>query len=293
MDLVRRATIMRELSREARSKGRKLSFVPTMGALHDGHLSLVRRAKELGDLTVVSVFVNPRQFGPSEDYASYPRELTRDADLCIQEGVDLLFAPEAGEMYPEGFRTHVEVEGLSDVLEGASRPGHFRGVCTVVLKLLNLVRPHFAFFGQKDAQQALVVRRMVRDLNLDTELVICPTVRQDDGLALSSRNAYLSVEERQAAAVLHRALDAGRRAIEEEGERDPHAIERCLRDVLAGEPRARVDYAVVVDGETLQPLQQLDRPVALMLAVWIGSTRLIDNQFARPTGAATPLGEVR
>ena len=286
MELVRRTTAMRELSREARAKGKKVAFVPTMGALHDGHLSLVRRARELGDLVVVSVFVNPKQFGPSEDLAKYPRDLTRDTDLCIQEGVDLLFAPEPADMYPAGFRTHVEVDGLSNVLEGASRPGHFRGVCTVVLKLTNIVRPHFAFFGQKDAQQALVIRRMGRDLNLDGELVICPTVRHEDGLALSSRNAYLDADEREAATVLYRALERARSVLENEGNRDPWLLEQEARAVIEREPRARLDYLSVVDAESLEPRPRVEGPVLIAGAIWVGATRLIDNVMARPLSPA-------
>ncbi|MBP7146684.1 MAG: pantoate--beta-alanine ligase [Acidobacteria bacterium] len=282
MELVRRIHLMREVSREARGKGKKLSLVPTMGALHDGHLALVRRARELSDLVVVSVFVNPKQFGPAEDYARYPRDLGRDADLCIQEGVDYLFAPEAEEMYSAGFRTFVDVEGLSAVLEGASRAGHFRGVCTVVLKLFNIVRPQFAVFGQKDAQQAVIIRRMMRDLNTDIELVIAPTVRDDDGLALSSRNAYLSREERVAAGVLHRALERARAMVEEEGVRDGRQVEAAVRHILEGEPRARVDYVAVVDMETLERHDTIDGETVVPIAVWIGNTRLIDNVIVRP-----------
>lgn len=293
MDLLRRTTMMRELSRETRAKGRKIAFVPTMGALHDGHLSLVRRAREMGDLVVVSVFVNPKQFGPTEDFALYPRDLTRDADLCLQEGVDVLFAPEVNDLYPEGFRSAVEVEGLSAVLEGASRPGHFRGVCTVVLKLFNIVRPHFTFLGQKDAQQTLVVQRMVRDLNVDTELIICPTMRHEDGLALSSRNAYLTADQRRAATVLHRALERGRAAIEEEGVRDTERVVETMRRLLDAEPLARVDYVTVVDTQSLEPRPTIDGPVLIPLAVWIGETRLIDNIVARPAHAeGRPTGEL-
>ncbi len=282
MELIRRVSLMREISREKRGRGKKIALVPTMGALHDGHLSLVRRARDLADIVVVSIFVNPSQFGPREDYERYPRDLARDADLCIAEGVDYVFAPEAEDMYPPGFRTWVEVEGLSSVLEGASRPGHFRGVCTVVLKLLNIVRPHFALFGQKDAQQAIIVRRMVRDLNVDVELVVCETVRQPDGLALSSRNAYLSPEDRAAATALHRALERARTLVEDEGETDAARVEREVREVLAGEPRVRVDYVAVVDEDDLQPVDRIDRPVLVALAAWLGDTRLIDNVIVKP-----------
>ncbi len=282
MELIRRVSLMREISREKRGRGKKIALVPTMGALHDGHLSLVRRARDLADIVVVSIFVNPTQFGPREDYERYPRDLARDADLCIAEGVDYVFAPEANDMYPPGYRTWVEVEGLSSVLEGASRPGHFRGVCTVVLKLLNIVRPHFALFGQKDAQQAIIVRRMVRDLNVDVELVVCETVRQPDGLALSSRNAYLSPEDRAAATVLFRALERARVLVEDEGETDAARVEREVREVLAGEPRVRVDYVALVDEDDLQPVERIERPVLVALAAWLGDTRLIDNVIVKP-----------
>lgn len=273
---------MQEIARQARGTGKKIAFVPTMGALHDGHLSLVRRARELGDLVVVSIFVNPRQFGPAEDFSRYPRDLARDSDLCIQEGVDQLFVPEAEEMYPAGYRTFVEVEGLSSVLEGVSRPAHFRGVTTVVLKLLNIVKPHFAFFGQKDAQQSVVVRRMVKDLNLDVEIVVAPTVRHEDGLALSSRNVYLGPAERAAATVLSRALSKARGMVEREGVRDARAIEQALRGVLEQEPRARVDYVAVVDANTLERIDQVTGETLIPLAVHVGGTRLIDNVIVRP-----------
>lgn len=282
MELVRRIHLMREISRQARARGKRIAFVPTMGALHDGHLSLVRRARELGDIVVLSVFVNPKQFGPGEDLARYPRDLARDADLCMQEGVNYLFAPEADEMYTPAFRTHVEVEGLSDVLEGAARPGHFRGVATVVLKLFNIVRPHFAFFGQKDAQQALVLRRMVRDLNLDVELVVAPTVRHDDGLAMSSRNAYLTAQEREAATVLYRALEVSRALVEDDGVRNTSDIESALGKVLESEPLARVDSIAVVGAEDLQRRDVIEGETLVALAVIIGTTRLIDNIIVRP-----------
>lgn len=290
MELVRRVHLMREISREARGKGRKIAFVPTMGALHDGHLSLVRRARELGDIVVLSVFVNPKQFGQGEDFDRYPRDIARDADLCLQEGVDYLFGPEADEMYTAAFRTYVEVEGLSNVLEGASRPGHFRGVATVVMKLFNIVRPHFAFFGQKDAQQALVLRRMVRDLNLDVEMIVAPTLRHDDGLAMSSRNAYLGRDERQAATVLYRALSRVRAMIEDEGVRDTRAAETELRRMIEAEPLSRIDYAAVVRSDDLTRHDTLDGETLVAVAVWVGSTRLIDNVIVRP-GTTGRVGE--
>jgi pantoate--beta-alanine ligase len=288
VDLVRRVQAMQEMARQARGTGKKIAFVPTMGALHDGHLSLVRRARELGDVVVVSVFVNPKQFGPAEDFTRYPRDLARDADLCIQESVDHLFAPEPDEMYPPGHRTFVDMEGLTTVLEGAARPNHFRGVLTVVMKLLHIVKPHFAFFGQKDAQQALVIRRMVKDLNLDAEIVVAPTVRHEDGLALSSRNAYLGPAERAAATVLSRALARARQLVEREEVRSARAVEAAVREVLAGEPRARIDYVAVVDAETLEPREEITGETLIPLAVFVGGTRLIDNALVRPPAAPRP-----
>jgi pantoate--beta-alanine ligase len=273
---------MSEIAREARSRGKKLALVPTMGALHDGHLALVRRGRELADVLVVSVFVNPTQFGPAEDFERYPRDLAADADLCIQEGVDYMFAPAAEAVYPHGFRTFVDVEGLSDVLEGASRPGHFRGVCTVVLKLFNICRPHFALFGQKDGQQASVLRKMTRDLNIDIDIVVCPTVREEDGLALSSRNVYLSASEREAAASLHRALRRGREAIAGDAVVSASEIEQTIREELAAERRVKIDYVAVVDFETLAPLETIDSTAMLAVAAWVGETRLIDNEIVDP-----------
>lgn len=293
MEIVRRVHLMREISREARAKGKKIAFVPTMGALHDGHLSLVRRARELGDIVVLSIFVNPKQFGPHEDYDRYPRDIARDADLCVQEGVNYIFAPEPDEMYPGTFRTYVEIEGLTTVLEGASRPGHFRGVATVVLKLFNIVRPHFAFFGQKDAQQVVVLQRMARDLNLDTEIVVAPTVRHEDGLAMSSRNAYLGPEERRAATVLHRALTAAARVVEDQGVRDVRAVEQLLRRTIESEPMAAIDYAVVVGASDLERHETLEGETLLAVAVRFGETRLIDNMLVRPLQSRGVDGDVR
>lgn len=277
MELVRRINLMREMSREARGKGKKIALVPTMGALHDGHLSLVHRARDMADLVVVSVFVNPKQFGPHEDFGRYPRDLARDTDLCIQEGVDILFVPESDEMYPASFRTFIEVEGLSSVLEGASRPGHFRGVATVVLKLLNIVRPHLAVFGQKDAQQVQVLRRMIRDLNVDVEMIVQPTLRHEDGLAMSSRNAYLAPEDREAAAILHRTLEHGRDLIQRGEVKDHRQLEAEMRHFLEKEPRVALDYVMVVNPETLEPPATLEGDLLIPIAATIGTTRLIDN----------------
>lgn len=259
-----------------RREGLRVGFVPTMGALHEGHLSLLDRARRLADRTVASIFVNPSQFGPREDLATYPRQEEEDARRLRREGCDLLFLPAVETIYPPGFCSWVEVGGPAEGLEGAHRPGHFRGVATVVAILLGLVQPDLAVFGEKDAQQMAVIRRLVQDLRLPVEIVAGPTVRTQDGLALSSRNAYLSAEERQAATVLHRALGAARQALEA-GERRGEEIRRRLRQVLEAEPRATVDYAEVVDADTFQPLDELRGRVVLPLAVKIGTTRLIDN----------------
>jgi len=251
-------------------------FVPTMGYLHEGHLSLVRRARAENDHVAVSIFVNPTQFGPHEDYNRYPRDLERDLRLLEPLGVDLVFAPSVEEMYPPGFQTWVIVEEVSRPLEGAARPGHFRGVATVVTKLFNIVQPDRAYFGQKDAQQAVVIRRMVQDLNIPVEIVVCPTVREPDGLAMSSRNTYLNPEERRAATVLFRALQATK-ARYEQGERDAERLREAMREVIQAEPLARLDYVSVADPETLQELDRVEDRALLSLAVYIGKTRLIDN----------------
>jgi pantoate--beta-alanine ligase len=278
MEVVKRVPQMMSLARRLRADGQKIGLVPTMGALHAGHMSLMNRARQMSDAVVSSVFVNPIQFGPAEDFDKYPRDLAFDAELCSARGVDYLFAPLIDEIYPEDFATYVVVEGLSDRLCGASREGHFRGVTTVVTKLLNIVRPHFAFFGRKDAQQAIIIKRMVRDLCLDSEIVVCPTQRDDDGLALSSRNAYLSFEERQAATILHKALEKAQ-VLYGSGTRDTAAILEAMEALVASEPLARVDYIAIVDTRDLEPVQTIedDTTVLVALAVYIGKTRLIDN----------------
>ncbi|HVQ35273.1 MAG TPA: pantoate--beta-alanine ligase [Candidatus Bathyarchaeia archaeon] len=273
MEIVRTVAAMR-----AAVAGRRVAFVPTMGFLHQGHLSLVREAKRRAGVVVVSIFVNPTQFGPDEDLSSYPRDLDRDVAMLAAEGVDLVFAPEPAEIYPPGARTFVEVEGLSGRLEGASRPGHFRGVATVVTKLFEIVRPHVAVFGQKDAQQALVIRRMVRDLMIDVEIVVAPTQRDEDGVALSSRNVYLSAEERKAAGAIPRALAAARKTLER-GERDAGRIVAAARAVLDAESLLRVDYLTLVAAETLDPLETAGGEMLLAVAVFAGKTRLIDNEL--------------
>ena len=267
---------MKQVARQARAEGRVSGFVPTMGALHAGHLSLVEAARRECQPVIASIFVNPSQFGPNEDFQKYPRSLEGDSQKLEDVGVDYLFAPDAAEIYPPGFRTWVNVEGLSDRLEGRARPGHFRGVTTVVLKLLQIVQPQKAFFGRKDAQQARIIRQMARDLHLDSEIVICPIVREADGLAMSSRNAYLKPEERWAATVLFRALE-GARASVARGERDALRLTAAMREILRAEPLANPDYVEIVDAETLEPVTLLRGACLALLAVTIGAVRLIDN----------------
>ncbi len=276
---------MKQVSRQARLEGRVSGFVPTMGALHEGHMSLVRAAMAECRPVTASIFVNPAQFGPAEDLQKYPRTLEADRKKLEAAGVDYLFVPEAEEIYPPGFRTWVNVEGLSERLEGRSRPGHFRGVTTVVLKLLEIVQPEKAFFGRKDAQQARLIRQMARDLHLDTEIVVCPIVREADGLALSSRNAYLQPEERRAATVLYRALDGARTSIAR-GERDALRLTAAMRETLRAEPLADLDYVELVDAETLEPVTRLRGACLALLAVRIGATRLIDNLLIEERGGA-------
>jgi pantoate--beta-alanine ligase len=276
MEIVSKASSMREAARAARAQQKKLALVPTMGALHEGHLSLVRRAREMADVVVVSIFVNPAQFGPNEDFAKYPRAFHDDVRLLSTLRVECLFAPEAEEMYPLGFRTYVEVEDWGKKLCGATRPGHFRGVATVVTKLFNIMLPHVAVFGRKDAQQAILIERMSRDLNLDVEIVTCPTVREADGLALSSRNRYLSTPQRKAATALYRSLQRAE-ALIESGETDPNVVQSEMRMVFASEPLARVDYIELVDPGTLEPVERIHNGTLLAVAAFLGSTRLIDN----------------
>lgn len=276
MEVVRTVEWMKQAARQARGEGAIVGLVPTMGALHAGHLSLVRAARAACSNVVVSVFVNPTQFGPGEDYSRYPRTLDADRAALEPLGVDCLFAPPVAEMYPRGFSTSVAVEGLSERLEGRSRPGHFRGVATVVLKLLEIVQPSAAYFGRKDAQQARILRQMASDLALGSEIVVCPIVREPDGLALSSRNHYLDDRERAAATVLHRALAAVRQRVEG-GERRAAPLVEELRRVLGSEPLAAIDYAEMVNGDTFEPIAAVRGSCLAVLAVFIGSTRLIDN----------------
>lgn len=283
METIHTISWMRQVAEDARRNERVLGLVPTMGALHEGHFSLIRQAKEQSLPVVVSIFVNPKQFGPSEDFQKYPRQIEADRAALEKLSVDYLFAPSPEEMYPEGFRTSVTVEGLSNLLEGKSRPGHFRGVTTVVLKLFEIVRPRLAFFGRKDAQQVRIVRQMTSDLNLDTEVIVCPILRESDGLARSSRNAYLKPDERCVATALYRSLDAMRREISA-GERDVARLVVALRRVLDHEPEVVVDYADIVDGETLESVVVLRKICYALLAARIGSTRLIDNALIEQDG---------
>ncbi|UCG38254.1 MAG: pantoate--beta-alanine ligase, partial [bacterium] len=272
---------MQEHSDRLIDQGDRIGFVPTMGFLHEGHLSLMRRAREENHALVVSIFVNPTQFGPGEDYDSYPRDLEGDASMCREVGCDVLFSPSAQEMYPEGSLTTVSVTRLTEGLCGASRPGHFDGVSTVVNKLLNIVKPHRAYFGLKDYQQFKVISRMVRDLNMDVDIIGLPTVREPDGLAMSSRNAYLTGEERRSALALSRSLDLAREMFAG-GVRDAAAIEAMVRETVQTEPFTRIDYVSVVDPEELTPLTVIADGALLALAVFVGDARLIDNALLVP-----------
>ena len=276
MRLVEKIADMKALAKEWRKSGETIGFVPTMGYLHEGHLSLVRKAREDNDRVVVSIFVNPTQFGPNEDYNRYPRDLERDMKLLEPLGVDAVFHPSVEEMYPEGYRTYVEVVDITERLCGASRPGHFRGVTTVCCKLFNIVMPHRAYFGKKDFQQLVVIKNMVRDLNMDLEIVPMPIVREPDGLAMSSRNTYLNPEERKAALCLYRSL---KRAVElyEQGERNAKLIKEEVTRVIQSEPLAKIDYVEVVDPETFRPVDKVERGTLVALAVFVGPARLIDN----------------
>ena len=283
METIRTIAWMKEKAQEARLEQRAIGFVPTMGALHAGHLALVERARRECSPVYASIFLNPTQFGADEDLSKYPRPLETDTEKLTAANVDALFLPQAADIYPPGFSTYVQVDRLGERLEGKSRQGHFRGVATVVLKLFEIVQAHYAYFGRKDAQQVRIVQQMVRDLNLDTEIVVCPIVREPDGLAMSSRNAYLSGEERKAATVLSRALRAAETEIAA-GVRDSLELQRVMHNVLVAEPRARVDYAEIVDAETFEPLVRVASRSYAVLAVHIGKARLIDNLLIEPVG---------
>ncbi len=276
MRLVETIEEMKALSRTFRKEGRTISFVPTMGSLHRGHIELIRRAGEIADVVVVSIFVNPSQFGPGEDYRSYPRDMERDLSICREEGVDVVFAPSVDEMYPQGFSTHVTVEGLSERLCGASRPGHFRGVTTVVAKLFNIVMPHKAVFGLKDYQQQLVVEKMVRELNMDVEIVTVETVRDADGLALSSRNEYLTPEERKLARLIPESLKRARELVAQGVSETSHIIEE-MKKIMDRKPGIVVDYIRICHPLTLEDMDRVEGEVLCAIAVRIGRARLIDN----------------
>lgn len=276
MDICYTIKDVRERVNAWKREGLTVGFVPTMGYLHEGHKSLMQAARANNDKVVVSVFVNPMQFGPNEDLESYPRDFEKDSVLCESVGVDLIFHPEPEEMYADGFCSYVDMNGLTGELCGKSRPIHFRGVQTVVLKLFNIVKPDRAYFGQKDAQQLAVIKRMVKDLNVDTEIVGCPIVREADGLAKSSRNTYLNPDERKAALILSRSLKLGRELIEN-GETDSNAVIKAITDSINTEPLAKIDYVDVVDFDTITPVDRIGKSVLVAIAVYIGKTRLIDN----------------
>jgi pantoate--beta-alanine ligase len=279
MNIVSTIHEVRERVKTWRTEGLTVGFVPTMGYLHEGHRSLIERAARENDRVVVSIFVNPLQFGEKEDLETYPRDLEGDSAICAEAGADLIFHPAADEMYEKEFCSYVDMNGLTDTLCGRSRPGHFRGVCTVVMKLFNIVKPDRAYFGEKDAQQVAVVKRMVKDLNMDLEIVACETVREEDGLAKSSRNVHLNREEREAAAILPKALRAAEEKIAS-GKRTSAEIEKTIGDLIGSEALARLDYAEIVDLETLRPVNQIEAPALVAAAIYIGKTRLIDNFIA-------------
>jgi pantoate--beta-alanine ligase len=277
MEIINRRQRMSSITRKLRREEKTVGFVPTMGALHEGHLSLVTEARQMCDVVIVSVFVNPAQFGKGEDFEKYPRDLTADAALLTEYNVDYIFAPTPEDIYPEGFSTYVEVEGLSEPMEGEFRPGHFRGVATIVTILFNIIRPDFAFVGQKDAQQALIIKRLAKDLALDTEVIVLSTVREENGLALSSRNAFLSAGQKENAPIIYQALRAAKLAFRE-GERNASRLAEIVREKIAAEPEAKIDYIGVVNAESLQPVAKIeDEMVLIALAVRFGAVRLIDN----------------
>jgi len=282
MKIISTVSDMQQTARTLRAEGKRIGFVPTMGNLHEGHLSLIRIARQHADVVIVSLFVNPTQFGPNEDFKAYPRTFKRDRALCEEAGVDLLFHPDGKEIYPEGVSVSITENSLSRTLCGAARPGHFDGVCTVVAKLFNITLPHVAVFGEKDAQQLHLIRRMVRDLCFPVEIVSGPTVREADGLAQSSRNQHLTPEQRPQATCLRRALDEAERLFAA-GERDADVLTAAMRALIDKEPAAKIDYVSIVDDETLQPLEgPIAAPALVALAVWVGPPRLIDNTTLRP-----------
>jgi len=278
MDIISKIKDMREKTESWKLKGLSIGFVPTMGYLHDGHKSLIEKARSENDKVVVSIFVNPIQFGPNEDFEKYPRDIDRDTEICAYIGVDLIFAPEVIDMYPSGILSYVDVEELSDTLCGTKRPGHFRGVCTIVAKLFNIIVPDRAYFGEKDAQQLTIIKRMTLDLNFKTRIVPCPIIRESDGLAMSSRNSYLTSEERDAALIISKSLILARSALSN-GERDAGTIKNIITKEICCEPLAHIDYVDVTDAFTLKAVDLIQRTILVAVAVYIGKIRLIDNFF--------------
>lgn len=276
MKIISTVAETRAIIKEWKKNGLKVGLVPTMGYLHEGHLSLIKKAVSENDRVVVSIFVNPTQFGPNEDYETYPRDINKDSALCESAGADIIFHPEASEMYPKGACTYVNMTGLTDVLCGKSRPTHFQGVCTVVSKLFNITTPDNAYFGQKDAQQLAVIKRMVKDLNFDINITGCPIVREEDGLAKSSRNTYLNKEERKAALVLHKSITCGQSLVNN-GERNASVVINRMKDIINAEPLAKTDYVEIVDMNTMESVSVIKGEILCAIAVYIGKTRLIDN----------------
>lgn len=276
MEIIREIVELKKIVDEARKKGQTIGFVPTMGYLHEGHITIMRQAKSACDIVIASIFVNPLQFGIGEDYEEYPRDLAHDAALAESAGVHIIFAPTVAEMYPQGYSSFVEVLGITEYLCGASRPGHFRGVTTVVMKLLNIVEPDQAFFGQKDAQQVIVIKRMVQDLNMNVAIVVVPIVREQDGLAMSSRNVFLSAEERSAAPILFKSLLEVRQLLQD-GERDVQHLRAVIREHIIAQPTADIDYISITDLTSLKEVDKINGSVLIALAVRFGTTRLIDN----------------
>jgi pantoate--beta-alanine ligase len=284
MEIIENIASMHALSERKRMEGKLIGFVPTMGFLHEGHLSLIREAKKLSDMVIVSIFVNPTQFRPNEDYDKYPRDLEGDTKKVNSAGGDIIFAPSARDMYPDGYLTYVNVEGITETLCGISRPGHFRGVTTVVTKLFNIVKPHKAFFGQKDYQQSVIIKKMVRDLNMDIDIILLPTVREHDGLAMSSRNSFLSTEERKVAPVLYRALIMASEMVKN-GEKNTRKIYSEMKRMIENESLVVIDYIAITDPENLRDISVIEGKTLIALAVRIGDTRLIDNILTEPQGS--------
>jgi len=277
MRIIKKVSQMQNLAKVLHGKGKSMGFVPTMGALHEGHLSLMRRARKENDVVIVSIFVNPTQFGPAEDCRRYPRNLKKDAELCNKIGVGYIFAPSVNEMYPDGYSTYINIEGnFTEVLEGKSRPGHFRGVATVVAKLFNIIQPDRAYFGQKDYQQLLLVKKMVEDLNIPLKIISCPTIRESDGLAMSSRNVYLGAEERKSALILNQVLESTRKSLKYRIA-DARRMEDRIIKIIKKEPKVKIDYVEIRDWKDLRPVKIARKGCVILVAVWIGKTRLIDN----------------